>query len=76
MVTYLDSPSCFYAAKEYSEVVKCSEEFILTLTKGQNNSLEIFFPGRGLGFPLKIFYYNGDATNEETKVDRKKVQKM
>ena len=22
---------------------------------------------------LEIFYYNGDATNEETKVDRKKA---
>ena len=27
-------------------------------------------------FPLKIFYYNGDATKEETKVGLKKATRL
>ena len=39
----------FYAAEEYSEVVKMFRRFILALVEGQNDSLELFLPGRALG---------------------------
>ena len=51
---------------------KCSEEFILTLTEGHQ---KFFFLAMRLELSLedKIFYFNGDATNEETKVGPNKV---
>ena len=51
MTFYLDSPSCLENSTLRC-ILKCSEEFILTLTESENDSLEDFLPGRVLGtFP-------------------------
>ena len=36
-------------------------------------SWKFFFLAMHWNFPVKILYYNGDATNEETKVGPKKA---
>ena len=46
MASYLDSPSRLENSTQQKGILKqrkCSEEFILTLMEGENDSLEFFF---------------------------------
>ena len=67
----------FYTTEVYSEVAQSSRR-VYTHTYGKAKMIpsKFFFLAVCLElslFPFKIFYYNGDATNEETKVGSKKV---
>ena len=64
--------SKFYVTEEYSEAAKMFRVVYTPTMEGENDSLEVFLWPCVWNFPLKIFYYNDDATNGETKVEQKK----
>ena len=77
MASYSDSPSCSENSTSRKCILKqrkCSEEFILTL-EGENDSLEVFLPGRTLGTISGRYSNTMDMLPmKKQKLDRRKLQ--